>query len=191
VAHDAIAVAAPTADGIITIESEGYPRQLVNLEELDRRESELSAAVALTRGVAARCRSLGHAVGGFCACVASDVLKGSGLSSSAAYEVLIGTILSHFFNKGSIDALQIAQIGQYAENEYFGKPCGLMDQTTSAVGGFVTIDFKDFAHPAVRAVRSAFAGSGYIPVIVDTGGSHADLTDDYAAVKQEMKDVAQ
>jgi galactokinase len=122
--------------------------------------------------------------------VTSDVLKGSGLSSSAAYEVLVGTILSHLFNQGAVDALQIASIGQYSENEYFGKPCGLMDQTTSAVGGFVTIDFKDFAHPVVRAVSLEFAGSGYIPVLVDTGGSHADLTEDYAAVKQEMKDVA-
>ncbi|HVO37426.1 MAG TPA: galactokinase family protein [Spirochaetia bacterium] len=190
VAHDVIAVAAPTSDGLITIESEGYQRQSINLEDLARRESEMSAAIALTRGVLARFKSLGHGVGGFCACVTSDVLKGSGLSSSAAYEVLVGTILNHLFNQGAVDALQIALIGQYSENEYFGKPCGLMDQTTSAVGGFVTIDFKDFAHPVVQAVRLEFAGSGYIPVLVDTGGSHADLTDDYAAVKREMKDVA-
>ncbi|HUI71336.1 MAG TPA: galactokinase family protein [Spirochaetia bacterium] len=190
VAHDAVAVAAPTSDRIITIESEGYPRQSVDLDDLARHESERSAAIALTRGVAARFKALGFMVGGFSACVTSDVLKGSGLSSSAAYEVLVGTILNQLFNRGAVDALQIALIGQYAENEYFGKPCGLMDQTTSAVGGFVSIDFKDFAHPVVRAVSCDFAGSGYIPAIVDTGGSHADLTDDYAAVKLEMKDVA-
>src|SRR5208283_4658837 len=118
-----------------------------------------STAAALTRGVAARMKERGHAVGGFCACVTSDVLKGSGLSSSASYEVLVATILNHFYNAG-----------------------GLTDQTTCALGGFVTIDFRDFAHPQVRSVSSAFSGSGYVPVIVDTGGSHADLTDDYAAI---------
>ena len=187
---DAIAVAAPTTDGRITIESEGYPRQEVSVDDLDPRESERSTAAAITRGVAARMRALGHAVGGFSACVTSDVLKGSGLSSSASYEVLMATILNHLFNAGRIDGQQIALICQFAENEYFGKPSGLMDQTTCALGGFITIDFQDPLRPRVRAVRSAFAGSGYIPVVVDTGGSHADLTDEYAAVKEEMKGVA-
>ncbi len=191
VSLDAIAAAAPTSDGLISVESEGYPRLSVAVDDLAVRESERSTTAALTRGVAARLKSLRCAVGGICACVASDVLKGSGLSSSAAYEVLIGTILNHLYNRGAIDAVQIAMIGQYSENEYFGKPCGLMDQTTSSVGGFVTIDFKDASHPVVRGVRSEFSGSGCVPVIVDTGGSHADLTDDYAAVKREMKDVAQ
>ena len=187
---DAIAVAAPTADGLIVIESDGYPRQEIRVDDLARRESELSTATALTRGVAARMRETGGVVGGFRACVTSDVLNGSGLSSSASYEVLIGTILNHFCNAGRIGGVDIALIAQYSENEYFGKPCGLMDQTTCALGGFVTIDFRDFTHPVVRAVRSAFSGSGYLPVIVNTGGSHADLTPEYAAVKQEMKDVA-
>ena len=187
---DVIAVAAPTSDGLITIESEGYPRQSVRLDDLARKAAERSTATALTRGVAARMKEVGHAVGGFCACVASDVLKGSGLSSSASYEVLIATILNHFFNAGRVPPVDCALIAQYSENEYFGKPCGLMDQTTCALGGFVTIDFQDFAHPRVRSVSSEFSGSGYVPVIVDTGGSHADLTDDYAAVKDEMKDVA-
>ncbi|MGO9309293.1 MAG: galactokinase [Spirochaetia bacterium] len=187
---DAIAVAAPTADGRITIESEGYPRQEIRVDDLARRDSERSTVTALTRGVTARSRETGYAVGGFCACVTSDVLKGSGLSSSASYEVLVATILNHFFNGGRVGGVDVALIAQYSENEYFGKPCGLMDQTTCALGGFVTIDFQDFAHPRVRAVRSDFSGSGYVPVIVDTGGSHADLTDEYAAVKQEMKDVA-
>ena len=187
---DAIAAAAPTADGRITIESDGYPRHEIRVDDLVKRDSELSTAAALTRGVAARMRETGGAVGGFCACVASDVLKGSGLSSSASYEVLIATILNSFFNSGRIGGVDTALIAQYAENEYFGKPCGLMDQTTCALGGFVTIDFRDFSRPVVRAVRSEFSGSGYLPVIVDTGGSHADLTPEYAAVKQEMKDVA-
>ena len=185
---DAIAVAAPTSDGLVTVESEGYPRQSIRIDDLARKDSERSTATALTRGVAARMKDVGHAVGGFCACVTSDVLKGSGLSSSASYEVLIATILNHFYNDGSVPAVDLALIAQYSENEYFGKPCGLMDQTTCALGGFVTIDFRDFVHPRVRSVSSAFSGSGYVPVIVDTGGSHADLTDDYAAVKDEMKD---
>ena len=187
---DAIAVAAPTSDGRITIESEGYPRHQIRIDDLARKVSELGTAAALTRGVAARTRDTGHSVGGFCACVTSDVLKGSGLSSSASYEVLVATILNHFANGGGIGGVEIALIAQFSENEYFGKPCGLMDQTTCALGGFVTIDFQDFSHPRVRAVRSDFSGSGYVPVIVDTGGSHADLTDEYAAVKQEMKDVS-
>lgn len=187
---DAIAVAAPAADGLITIESEGYPRQSVRLDDLARKDAERSTATALTRGVAARMKERGHAVGGFCACVTSDVLKGSGLSSSASYEVLVATILNHFYNAGGVTGVEAALIAQYSENEYFGKPCGLMDQTTCALGGFVTIDFRDFAHPLVRSVNSDFSGSGHVPVIVDTGGSHADLTDDYAAVKDEMREVA-
>ena len=191
VAQDAVAVAAPASDGVIRIESEGYPPQTVAVEERDAREAERGSTAALVRGVAARLVQLGYAAGGFRAFVASDVMKGSGLSSSASYEVLVGTILSHLYNNGSVSGLQVAMIGQYAENEYFGKPCGLMDQTTSALGGFVTIDFRDAAAPQVRGVRSEFGGSGYVPVIVDTGGNHADLTDDYAAVKEEMKAVAQ
>jgi galactokinase len=187
---DAIAVAAPTSDGRITIESEGYPRQEISIDDLAKRDSELSTAAALTRGVAARMRDTGHAVGGFCACVASDVLKGSGLSSSASYEVLVATMLNALYNGSTVRGVELALIAQYSENEYFGKPCGLMDQTTCALGGFVTIDFQDFSRPRVRGVRSDFSGSGYVPVIVDTGGSHSDLTDEYAAVKQEMKDVS-
>jgi len=187
---DAIAVATPGGDGRIVIESEGYGRQEISVDDLAPRESERSTTAALTRGVAARMRSLGHSVGGCVACVTSDVLKGSGLSSSASYEVLIATILNHLFNRGGIDGQEIALIGQFAENEYFGKPSGLMDQTTCALGGFITIDFKDPSRPEVRGVRSEFSGSGYVPVVVDTGGSHADLTDEYAAVKEEMKAVA-
>jgi len=187
---DAIAAAAPAADGLITIDSEGYPRQEISVDDLAPRKAERSSAAALTRGVAARMRALGHTVGGFSACVASAVLKGSGLSSSASYEVLVATIFNQLFNGGAVDGQQLALIGQYSENEYFGKPSGLMDQTTCALGGFITIDFKDPSRPRVRGVKSAFAGSGYVPVVVDTGGSHADLTGEYAAVREEMKAVA-
>ena len=116
--------------------------------------------------------------------------KGSGLSSSAAYEVLIATLLNHLYKQGQIDAVLLAQIGQYAENQYFGKPCGLMDQATCALGGFVTIDFQDFEHPIVKKVDFDFAASGFSMVIVDTAGDHTDLNDEYEALENEMKAVA-
>jgi galactokinase len=134
---------------------------------------------------------LGYAVGGFEAVITSRVPKGSGLSSSAAYEVLIATILDHLYNQDRLDPVLKAQICQYAENNFFGKPCGLMDQTTCAVGGFVTIDFKYFDRPLVKKVDFDFSDKGYTLVIVDTGGSHADLNEDYAAIKNEMQSVAQ
>ena len=187
---DAVAVVARSTDGRIAIQSEGYPRQDIRVDDLARRDSEAGTAHALTRGVAARFRELGHELGGFHACITSSVLKGSGLSSSASYEVLIATIINRLFNAGRIGDLEIAMISQYAENRYFGKPCGLMDQTTCAVGGFVTIDFKDFSRPLVQKVPFDFSAQGFSLVIVDTGGSHADLTEDYAAIEREMKDVA-
>lgn len=145
---------------------------------------------ALIRGISARLAALRYKIGGFRACLVSDVPKGSGLSSSAAYEVMIATILNHFYNQGAIDPVEIAVISQYAENIYFGKPSGLMDQTTCSVGGFVTIDFKDAAQPLVHKVDYDFSRSGYNLVIVETGGDHADLNDDYAALAGEMKSVA-
>ena len=187
---DVAAVAAPAAEPRIIIESEGYPRHEVDLLDLEAKESERYSSAALTRGVCARFRQLGHTVGGFRASMTSRVLKGSGLSSSAAYEVMVATILNDLYNGGCIPDLEIAKMSQFSENEYFGKPCGLMDQTTCQVGGFVTIDFKEFSKPAVRKVECDFSESGYAMVIVDTGGSHADLNDDYAAVKNEMREVA-
>jgi len=187
---DDLAVAAQNETGVITLQSEGYPDSIIDTRQLEVVESERYTTAALIRGVCARLRQLGYRVGGFDACVTSDVLKGSGISSSAAFEVLVCTILDHLHNHGDLDPILNAQIGQYAENHYFGKPCGLMDQTTCAVGGFVTIDFEDFAHPIVRKVDFDLAASGYSLVIVDTGGSHADLTEDYAAIEREMKSVA-
>lgn len=187
---DVLAAAAPNGSSIIRLQSEGYPLIELDTAELSPMESEKYTSAGLIRGVAARMRELGFAVGGFDAYVTSDVLKGSGLSSSAAFEVEIATILSNFFNGGSLDDILNAQISQYSENNYFGKPCGLMDQTTCAVGGLVTIDFKDFTHPIVEKVDFDFSQSGYVMAIVDTGGSHADLNDDYAALEHEMKSVA-
>ncbi len=188
---DAIAAAAPRLDGVIRVASEGYGEAEVDTDELPPVEAEQGTFAALIRGVCAGLAQRGHRVGGFDACVTSAVLKGSGLSSSAAFEVLIATILNHLHNRGRVAPIVLAQIGQYAENVYFGKPCGLMDQTTSALGGFVTIDFRDAAQPLVRKLEFDFAASGHALVIVDTGGDHADLTDDYAAVRREMQSVAE
>jgi galactokinase len=187
---DVVAVVVKEDTHVITLHSAGYSPSVVDLRDLSMVEAEKNTSTALIRGVCARMQELGYRVGGFSAYATSDVLKGSGLSSSAAYEVLVATILNHLYNQGHLDPILAAQIGQYAENHYFGKPCGLMDQTTCAVGGFVTIDFKDSAHPIVKKVAFDFASSGYSLVIVDTGGSHADLTDEYAAVAREMKSVA-
>jgi galactokinase len=187
---DAIVAAAPRDDGIIRLQSEGYGESVVDTRWLEVVDEERGTVGALVRGVCAGLAARGHRVGGFDACVTSDVLKGSGLSSSAAFEVLVGAILNGLYNNGVVDPLIVAQVGQYAENVYFGKPCGLMDQTASSLGGFVTIDFRDSARPIVRRVAFEFAGSGHALVIVDTGGDHADLTPDYAAVRSEMQAVA-
>lgn len=187
---DVIAVASKNNDNTIRIKSEGYDMDVVSLDNLTPEEGERNTAAALIRGVAARFAQLGYEVGGFDAYTTSSVLKGSGLSSSAAFEVLVGTMLSHLFNDGKVPPVQVAQIGQYAENNFFGKPCGLMDQTASAVGGFVTIDFADPAQPVVEKVGFDFALCGYALCIVNTGGNHADLTPDYASIPAEMKAVS-
>jgi len=154
-------------------------------------EAETGHSNAMIRGICAGFAQRGHAIGGFEAATASDVLGGSGLSSSAAFGVLIATMLNHFYNGAEIPPLELAQIVQYAENVFVGKPCGLMDQTASAVGGFVEIDFADTAHPVVTKLDFDFATSGHALCIVNTGGSHADLTGDYAAVRREMESVAE
>jgi galactokinase len=187
---DIIAVVAKTDSGLIRVQSEGYPMDEVNIKELAPVAGEKYNSSALIRGVCARLRELGYQTSGFDAYATSNVLKGSGLSSSAAYEVLMVTILNHFYNKNKVDDILNAQIAQFSENNYFGKPCGLMDQTTCAVGGFVTIDFQDFANPKVRKVNFDFQASGFSLVIVDTGGNHADLNEDYTALEHEMKEVA-
>ena len=186
---DVIAVVRPT-DGGIRMQSEGYPIIEVDISELLPVESEKNGSASLIRGTAARFTDLDYAIGGFDAYATSNVLKGSGLSSSAAFEVLIGVILSHLYNEGKVSAVEIAQIAQYTENVYFGKPCGLMDQMASSVGNIITIDFADPANPIIEKVDVDFAATGHALCIVDVGGDHADLTHEYAAVPGEMKAVA-
>lgn len=187
---DVIAVVSGNNEGIIRVQSEGYPLDTIDIGELLAVGAEKYTSAALIRGVCARMKELGYVIGGFDAYTTSNVLKGSGLSSSAAFEVLIVTILNHLYNNAVIDDILNAQIAQYSENNYFGKPCGLMDQTTCAVGGFVTIDFKDFDSPQVKKVDFDFGACGYSMVIVDTGGNHADLNEDYTLLEHEMKEVA-
>ena len=174
----------------IRILSKGYPMSIVNVTELSPVEAEVNTTPALIRGVAARFTQLGCQVKGFDAYCESTVLPGSGLSSSAAYEVLIGTIINCLFFDGRVSQPEIAQIGQYAENVFFGKPCGLMDQTASAVGNLVTIDFFDKDNPVIAPVDFDFSACGHALCIIDSGADHADLTDEYAAVPGEIKAVA-
>jgi galactokinase len=187
---DNIAIAANNNTQIIRIESAGYPRFEVDISNLKIDKKEQFTSAALVRGICARLNELGYAIGGFDACIDGGVPKGSGLSSSASFEVLIGAILNKLFNQGKISPIQNAIIGQYAENNYFGKPCGLMDQTACAMGGLITIDFKDPANPVVKKVNFDFAATGFALVITDTGGNHADLNDEYAALPADMKAVA-
>ena len=170
----------------IQIESDGYPAVTVELDDLTVREDEKNTTAALIRGVASKFVQLGAKLSGFRARVHSTVLPGSGLSSSAAFEVLIGTILNELFFNKKLTPVEIAQIGQYAENVYFGKPCGLMDQMASAVGGMVYIDFADPREPKVQKLDVDLAKYGYGLCIIDTGADHADLTDEYAAIPREL-----
>ncbi len=187
---DMLACAAPNGKQVIRILSEGYPALEVGLDDLSSREEEKNTSAALVRGVAARVKELGCGLAGFDAYVTSTVLSGSGLSSSAAYETLLGNIFNRFCCEDKLDPITIAKIGQYAENVYFGKPCGLMDQMGSSVGGAVFIDFDDPINPIVEKVNYDFSGSGYALCIVDTGSSHGDLTGDYADITKEMGAVA-
>ena len=182
-------VAAVRCNGTDTIRilSKGYPMSVVDLKVLTPVAEEINSTPALIRGVAARFKELGCEVKGFDAYVESTVLAGSGLSSSAAFEVLVGTIINCLFFDGKVSQPEIAMIGQYAENVFFGKPCGLMDQTASAVGGMVTINFADKNAPDIQQVSFDFASCGHALCIIDSGADHADLTDEYAAVTQDFK----
>lgn len=191
VSLDIIAAVVPTDDGIITVKSEGFPTDTIDTADTEVKKEELNSSASLIRGMVAGFKKNGHRVGGFKAYSTSNVLKGSGLSSSAAYEVLIGTVLNGLYNGGEVSDVEIAQLAQYAENVYFGKPSGLMDQMASSVGGFITIDFGDKENPVIESVNFDFAESGHHLCIVDTKGNHADLTPEYAAIPPEMKSVAQ
>ena len=187
---DAVAVVSKNEENIVRVKSEGYKIDAVDLANMSVMPAERGKSESLIRGVCAGFRNRGYNYGGFDAATVSDVLSGSGLSSSAAFEVLIGTILNYLYNDGKVSAVEIAQVAQFAENEYFGKPCGLMDQMACSVGGFVQIDFKDPAVPVINKVDFDFAACNHALCIVDTGGNHADLTDEYAAVRGEMEAVA-
>ena len=184
---DTVAAVRVNGTNKIRIQSKGYPMCEVSLEQLTPVESEINSTPALVRGVAARFAQFGCEVKGFDAYCESTVLPGSGLSSSAAYEVLIGTILNGLFFDKKLSAIEIAQVGQYAENVFFGKPCGLMDQMASSVGAMVFIDFKDPQAPVVEKIDFDFASAEHALCIIDTGADHADLTDEYAAVPGELK----
>ncbi|MBQ9228475.1 MAG: galactokinase [Eubacterium sp.] len=187
---DAIAVVAKSDDNTIRVKSKGHRMNVVDLSDLTPKSERYGDSTTLVQGMAAGIQNLGFTVGGFDAYTTSDVMGGSGLSSSAAFEVLLGTVLSYLFNDGNISAVDIAKVAQYSENVYFGKPCGLLDQMASSVGTFVTIDFESVGEPVIKKVAFDFAASGYSLCIVDTGGNHSDLTDDYAAVRGEMEAVA-
>ena len=190
VTMDTLAAAAPMEDDTVRINSQGFGEISLRLDDLSPRAEERGTSEAIVRGVAAGFRKRGYAVGGFRAVVTSDVPSGGGLSSSAAFEVLIGALFSRFYAGDTVDALTLAIIGQGAERDYFGKPSGLMDQAASACGGITRIDFADPARPRVDRLDFDFRRSGYVLCAVDTRTSHADLTDDYAAIPAEMKAVA-
>ncbi len=187
---DILAVASHSNDRQVIVSSEGYPEIVIDIDALETRTEEKYTSAALVRGVCARLKESGFEIGGFRASMDGRVPRGSGLSSSAAFEVMITTILNQFYNNGKIDNTLNAQVSQYAENEYFGKPCGLMDQTACAYGGLVFIDFKNFDKPVIEKISYDFSKEGYAILIIDTGGNHADLNDDYETLENEMKNVA-
>jgi galactokinase len=190
VRFDALLAACPSKDDIVILKSEGYPPLRIDLSNLEPDPAERGTTASLVRGVARFFKDSGRLIGGFKAIMSSDVPAGSGMSSSACVEVLIGAAFSHLFNAGTVDWPDLAVCGQYAENRFFGKPCGLMDQMACAGGGILAIDFKDPAKPEWRRVKFDFEKSGYALAVVNTGGSHADLTEHYAAIPREMKAVA-
>lgn len=187
---DMLGAAVPNGKKEICVFSEGYGLQTIDLTCLDVRKDEINTSAALLRGIGARLTQKGFSIEGFDVYVTSNVLKGSGLSSSAAFEVLMGTIMNFLFCNGAVSAVEIAQIGQYAENVYFGKPSGLMDQVASSVGNIVAIDFFDTQAPKVEKINFDFATTGHCLCIIDSGADHSDLTDEYAAIPSEMKTVA-
>jgi len=189
---DNIAVAAPNGTNIVRIQSVGYPEFQVDLSDLSINTDLFYTSTSLVKGIAARFKELGYAIGGFDACIEGRVPKGSGLSSSASFEVLIGAIINQLFNNGKMSAVENAIVGQWSENNYFGKPCGLMDQTACSVGGLITIDFEDPSKPIVKEVDFDFVSTGFALVITDVAGGHDDAASqaEYASLPTEMKSVA-
>ena len=186
---DALAVVSFHREGVIRVYSEGYGSFSVNLSDVSVQPGE-KGSKAIVRGIVSRFAGMGVQVGGFDVYSTSDVLAGSGISSSAAFETLIGTVIDTYYNEGKAGAVEIAKIGQYAENVYFGKKCGLMDQMASSLGGLVAIDFADTEQPVVERFSFDFEKEGYCICVTDTGGNHVNLTPDYVAVRSEMEAVA-
>ncbi len=187
---DVIAVVSPNTENTVRIKSAGYEMDTVNLSDLELNDAETGRAISLIRGMCSIFKRNGYEIGGFDAYTTSNVLKGSGLSSSAAFEVLIGNILSGMFNGGQVDRIEIAKIAQKAESKFFGKPCGLLDQSASSLGGFTAIDFKDPKNPVVEQVDFDLAAHGYALCVVNTGGNHANLTQDYADITVECRNIS-
>ncbi len=187
---DVIAIVGPNDDNTIRVKSEGYDMDVITVGDFEKKEKEVGRAISLIRGVCAKFTELGANVGGFNAYTTSNVLKGSGLSSSAAFEVLLGNISNGLFYDKKADAIEIAKIGQFAEREYFGKPCGLLDQMASSLGGFTYADFNNPAEPITEKIDLDIKKSGYTLCVVDTGGNHANLTQDYADITIECKQIS-
>ena len=189
---DIIAAAAKNGTNVIRIKSAGYPEFKVDLSDMAIDESQFYTSSSIVKGICARMKQLGYEIGGFDACIEGRVPKGSGLSSSASFEVLVGAIVNHLFNGGKMGGVENAIIGQWSENNYFGKPCGLMDQTACSVGGLITIDFEDPSKPIVKEVDFDFVSTGFALVITDVGGGHDDAASqaEYASLPTEMKAVA-
>ena len=184
-------IAVVSKNDVVKVLSDDYDLKPISLDDLSKNENEVGTSEGLMRGVLARFKELGYDIGGFNGYMTSDVLQGSGLSSSAAFEVMIGTILSGLYNEMKVDPVVIGQVGQYSENVYFGKPCGLMDQMACSVGSLIHIDFADPENPIVEQLKFDLNTYGYSLCITDTKGTHTDLTPDYAAIPQEMKKAAE
>ena len=188
---DAVAAAAKNDEMIVRVKSAEYDKiDVIDITDLNPHVEEYGHSAGLIRGVCAGFKNRGYNIGGFDTATMTQVLSGSGLSSSAAFEVLVGTVMNYLYNDGKVSAVEVAQIAQYAENVFFDKPCGLMDQMACSVGGFVKIDFKDTENPVIEPVEFDFASCGHSLVITDTRANHADLTDEYAAIRQEMEAAA-
>ena len=188
---DVIAIVTKRDDGIISVKSEGFDKvDVINVNDVLPKEANYFSSYALITGMCDGFNRNGYSIGGFDAFTTSNVFKGSGLSSSAAFEVMIGNILNHLYNGGRVDNVEIAKIAQFAENVHFGKKSGLMDQMACAVGGFINIDFADTKNPIIKKIDFDLNKYGYYLYIVNTGGNHADLNDDYSSVPTEMKTVA-
>lgn len=188
---DVIAAVSANGTNTVRIKSEGYDMDVIDISDLSVKAKENGRAVALIRGVCAAFKNHGYKLGGFDAYTTSNVLKGSGLSSSAAFEVLVSNIINGVFNDGAADAVSIAKFSQFAEREYFGKPCGLLDQMASSVGGFTYADFNDPANPIIEKIELDLRESGHTLCVIDTGGNHADLTQDYADITIECRNISE